>query len=101
MSRPNVSKVEFDDMPASPVDTAELEESQADTIRRLRSALAAKKAVIGAAGPMKITSHLDAERMLRLGLLTPEQIVDLEDRGLLPPDVLRAAGIVPTGDEIA
>ena len=93
MGKPTVSKIEFDDVP-SPIEAEELAEDQAQAIRRLRAALAKKKAIVGpSGGPMNISSHLDAERMLRLGLLTPEQIVDLEDRGFLPPAVLKAAGI--------
>lgn len=70
-----------------------LTETQAEAITRLREKRAKLKAEKGGEKPRVITNYHDAERLFRLGKLSPEEVVDLEDRGLLSADVLKAGGV--------
>lgn len=76
-----------------------LTETQAQAITRLREQRAKLKAEKGGEKPRVITNYHDAERLFRLGALSPEEVVDLEDRGLLSADVLRAGGVALEGDD--
>lgn len=73
---------DFADAEAEPAPRGVSVEDQIDAIRTKR---AAQRAARGNAGKRRVITHYhDAERLKNLGLLSPEEVVDCEEAGLLP-----------------
>ena len=60
-------------------------ESVQDQIEAIRATRAKQRLLRGNAGKRRVITHYhDAERLQNLGMLSPEEVVDCEEAGLLP-----------------
>jgi len=76
------------DGPVSTDHVEDVTEDQAAAIKRIKAARAKAREATGGEGPRVIRDYQDAERLFNLGMLTPEEIVDCEERKLFSPQIL-------------
>jgi hypothetical protein len=69
-------------------EVAGVTESQAEAIKRIKALRAKAREATGGEGPRVIRDYQDAERLFNLGMLSPEEIVDCEERKLFSPQIL-------------
>ena len=80
----------FADAESEPAPRGSDLESDIQAIREKRAAQRAAKG--GSTRKRVITNYHDAERLRNLGLLTPDEVVDCEEAGLLPDPAQFATG---------